>query len=603
MTSNPNSNSFNEWANFWRYKIGVNAIPAASKNKKPLKGVTWMEWQNKPIPVELHNRWKEQNMFSKGIIIIPGKVWHREDRKDLYFIFLDADKQKAIDELCSRNGKTITLQEMAQKFIVEQHRDNLQKAHIYFYSPIPFPKKSSDSVLGLEVKGLGEHGIAYCANSIHKDGQPYEITGTTNPITLTTEQAKELIEHIDQTCKKYDLEYLEKHYRNLLDSDSYIYQGERHTSLISIASSLLFRYGGNGNGNSKSSVAAAARLDPRLEQELEDKLIAINQKRCKLPLPEGELKKIWKDAVAYYMKKKDEDDNKGGSGSDADEEESAAQKALRLAEDHCDELFHDQFNAPYAAVQVGSHTEVLPLKSSRFRNWLCRLYYEFENDVLSSETASNVINVLKAKAEFEGKTRKLNLRIASINEEPFTIYYDLTDKDWFVIKITKDGWNTQDPPIVFRRYSNQQSQVYPRKQYLPDIFGRFMNLVNVKGEDNKLLLKCYIISLFYPEIPKPVLMLHGEQGSAKSTLQELIRMLVDPSSISTLTFPRDINELVQKLSHNYIAYFDNVSSIPEWISDQLCRSVTGSGFSKRELYTDDDDVIYNFKRCIDLEKP
>jgi hypothetical protein len=28
------------------------------------------------------------------------------------------------------------------------------------------------------------------------------------------------------------------------------------------------------------------------------------------------------------------------------------------------------------------------------------------------------------------------------------------------------------------------------------------------------------------------------------------------------------------------------------------QSSTGSGFSKRELYTDDDDIIYNFKRCI-----
>jgi hypothetical protein len=147
---------------------------------------------------------------------------------------------------------------------------------------------------------------------------------------------------------------------------------------------------------------------------------------------------------------------------------------------------------------------------------------------------------------------------------------------------------------------NQQPQVYPckSKEHPSGIFDKFMSLVNVKGEDNQLLLKCYIISLFYPDIPKPVLMLHGEQGSAKSTLQELIRMLGDPSSISTLTFPRDINELVQKLSHNYIAYFDNVSLIPAWISDQLCRAVTGSGFSKRELYTDDDDIIYNFRRCI-----
>ena len=30
------------------------------------------------------------------------------------------------------------------------------------------------------------------------------------------------------------------------------------------------------------------------------------------------------------------------------------------------------------------------------------------------------------------------------------------------------------------------------------------------------------------------------------------------------------------------------------------RAVTGSGFQKRQLYTDDDDIIYNFKRCIGL---
>jgi hypothetical protein len=125
-----------------------------------------------------------------------------------------------------------------------------------------------------------------------------------------------------------------------------------------------------------------------------------------------------------------------------------------------------------------------------------------------------------------------------------------------------------------------------------------MNLINIKDEDNKLLLKCYIVALFIPEIPKPILMLHGEQGSAKSTLQELIKMLVDPSIIRTLSFPRDINELIQQLSHNHIAYFDNISNINDWYSDQLCRAVTGSGFSKRRLYTDDDDIIYSFKRCI-----
>jgi hypothetical protein len=129
------------------------------------------------------------------------------------------------------------------------------------------------------------------------------------------------------------------------------------------------------------------------------------------------------------------------------------------------------------------------------------------------------LNILKAKAEFDGVARNLSLRVANVKKEPFTIHYDLTNKDWQVIKITKDGWSVEYAPVIFKRYSNQQPQVYPckSKEYPPDIFDTFMNLINVKGEDNQLLLKCYIISLFYPEIPKPILMLHGEQGSEVHT--------------------------------------------------------------------------------------
>ena len=29
-----------------------------------------------------------EGKFSKGIAIVPGKVWHREDKKDLYFTFI-----------------------------------------------------------------------------------------------------------------------------------------------------------------------------------------------------------------------------------------------------------------------------------------------------------------------------------------------------------------------------------------------------------------------------------------------------------------------------------------------------------------------------------
>ena len=151
--------------------------------------------------------------------------------------------------------------------------------------------------------------------------------------------------------------------------------------------------------------------------------------------------------------------------------------------------------------------------------------------------------------------------------------------------------------IIFRRYDHQLPQVSPETNYSSDIFDRFMNLLNVKKED-RLLLKCYIIATFIPNLLKAVLMVHGEQGTAKSMLEELLIMLIDPTLTRTLTIPRTTEELIRELSHHALAYYDNLSIIPGWVSDLLCRAVTGSGFSKRKLYTDNGDIIYVLQRAI-----
>ena len=80
--------------------------------------------------------------------------------------------------------------------------------------------------------------------------------------------------------------------------------------------------------------------------------------------------------------------------------------------------------------------------------------------------------------------------------------------------------------------------------------------------------------------------------------QEFIKLVVDPSAALTTAFPNNLAELVQILSHSYLTFFDNVSEISQLSSDQLCRAVTGSGFTKRGLYTDDEDFIYNMKRAV-----
>jgi hypothetical protein len=71
MTWNPNAN-LDEAADFWRHQIGVNVISADTKNKTIYE--EWKKWQNNPIPEELHNQWKTENKFSKGMAVILLKT-------------------------------------------------------------------------------------------------------------------------------------------------------------------------------------------------------------------------------------------------------------------------------------------------------------------------------------------------------------------------------------------------------------------------------------------------------------------------------------------------------------------------------------------------
>ena len=603
-------NSPNEWADFWRLRIGVNVISADTKNKITYE--KWSNWQDSPIPEELHNQWKEQNSFSKGIAIIPGKVWHREDKNGLFLIVIDLDKLTAIQEVCTNgNGKSISLQEMSQKFIVEQHKDDLDKAHVYFYSPRPFPKKSADSGRGLEVKSLGIHGIAYCSPSIHKQGQPYEIIGTSEPETLTIEQAKEFIQQIDNICKKYGIVYLEKHHKNLLDSNSKIYEGSRHDSLIRIANSLLFRYGDDAKTE---------------QQDLKDFFVDINNKRCEPPLSINELNSIWKDAVSYYVTKKEQEKegerrkNHHGKQSKEEQQESYAEILVQLARDNTELFFKDQYGTAFALVKINNddddqHGEVIRLESNKFKRYLSKLFYDNQNRrVVNSDAINNAVQVLEAKTEYEGQTIPLSLRVASKKENnnnednslTTTIYYDLTNPKWQYIKITNHQWELVDnnnnnsnipPATLFVRY-NQVPQVLPDRNYEPDVFDKFLTLTNINDEQNRLLLKVYIVSLFIPDIAHVILILHGEKGSAKSTLQQLIKLLVDPAKPTLLTIHKDRNEFVQQLNHNHLAFYDNVKHVPYWLSDEACKAVTGIGQTKRKLYSDDDDVVYEYKRCL-----
>ncbi len=276
---------------------------------------------------------------------------------------------------------------------------------------------------------------------------------------------------------------------------------------------------------------------------------------------------------------------------------------LDIAKQNCQEIFKDEYKIAHAAVTINDHLEILPVNGTRFKHWLRKVVRKEFNVIVRDGLLNEVVEDLASSAAFDGQLRELSTRFAPAPNDNLGLklrwYYDLTNDQYEFIEITPEGWKIKKNEIIFRRIEHQQAQNYPNTagDYPIDIFDKFMNLLNVKP-GKRLILKCYIISLFIPDLSKAVLMVHGEQGSAKSMLQELIKMLVDPDIVKTFSFPKDLAELVQQLSHNALVYYDNLSRIPGWISDLLCRATTGSGFSKRSLYTNDEDFVYSLMRAI-----
>jgi hypothetical protein len=261
------------------------------------------------------------------------------------------------------------------------------------------------------------------------------------------------------------------------------------------------------------------------------------------------------------------------------------------------ELFHDQHDTPYARIRQKNVNVIFPIKSRSFKVWLANLLWEREEKAPSAEALASALNVLQAKALYDGPKHTLYNRVAPAAEG---FWIDMVDENWRAIKVTGEGWQIVDsPPILFKRYSHQQPLPIPDPEGDPWQLLDFLN-INKKDEATRLLFLCAVISYFIPLIPHVIVVLYGIQGSGKSTLFKIVRRVVDPSAVEVLTLPRNERERVQQLDHHWCAFYDNITHLPTWMSDTLCRAATGGGFTKRELYTDDHDIIYNFKRCVGL---
>ncbi|HOW17128.1 MAG TPA: hypothetical protein PK443_05385, partial [bacterium] len=253
------------------------------------------------------------------------------------------------------------------------------------------------------------------------------------------------------------------------------------------------------------------------------------------------------------------------------------------------ELFCDEQNTAYSRFIFRGLSVTTKIRSLKFKSFLLHK----TGQLISKTVLDSILDMLEAEALTERPQYKLNYRIARLGN---SFYYDLGDKG--VVLIDENGWRIikQDIPIIFRRSPLFKNQVEPQHGGDIDLLFKY---INIADEMDKILVISFIVSALVAKVPKPILALSGTQGSAKTTTQKLITEILDPS-LSQDSHIRDIRELLQEATQRYILPFDNLSYIKEADSDLLCKMVTGTTFSKRRLYTDEESILFTPHNAIIL---
>ena len=259
------------------------------------------------------------------------------------------------------------------------------------------------------------------------------------------------------------------------------------------------------------------------------------------------------------------------------------------------DLFHSADGTALADILINEHRETWPVRTKGFRRWLARQFYEQTGGAPSSEALQSALNVIEAKAHFDGPERPVFIRVGDLDGR---LYLDLGDEAWRAVEIDTTGWRVIDePPVRFRRAAGMQPLAVPAPGGSIEALRSFLN---VQSDQDFVLVVAWALAVLRNKGPYPALVLSGEQGSAKSTFSAILRSLLDPNTAPLRALPREDRDLFIAASNGHVLAFDNVSGLPAWISDTLCRLATGGGFAVRQLYTDQDEVLFDAARPVIL---
>ena len=257
------------------------------------------------------------------------------------------------------------------------------------------------------------------------------------------------------------------------------------------------------------------------------------------------------------------------------------------------ECFVDSYGREFVSFETQGAMQTWSMNSQNFKKYLRTTYYNSTGKGLSDNSLKEVVETLKAKATAQNIKKPVYLRVSELCEGHF--YIDAGNENWNAYEVDASGCKLiKSPPCKFQRSTIPAQLSEPKDGYNKLSFKNTFFL----DDRSCALIMGWLLGVFNPRGPYPLLALVGEQGSAKSTLARFLKSIVDNGKPLVRSFPKSEKDLLIAAQKNWVLSFDNVSHINEEMSDVLCRLSTGGGFGTRTLYTDGDEFVIDVKRPV-----
>ena len=517
---------------------GMNLIPLLPKSKKP--AIKWKPYQDK--------RYDDAIPESQNFGVVCGRISGN-------LVVLDVD-------IADPSLPNIILGSAIKRTLVVKTGSG--GYHIYVRcKELPRSETLKGELGRVETKSEGTYVVG--PTSVHPDtGKEYEIISDVTCIAEVDFEG-DILKNLEDLGFGRDRSGA----GGRAVTKGNVKRGERHTSAVKYANYLLFK----ANLDDQAVRLEVGRWNGALEE----------------PLPAGELDRLVEDSISFHQKhpKAEQLDSKQQLTRFM---EGKTQKTVRSANNPAE---------VYCMVESGGTKRVIELGSQDAKGWLIATYYKETSKILGTDAYDVALRVVKACAtDSRVPSEKVYRRIALVDD---VLYYDLCNDSVELVRVASDSIGIvrhgEDTPM-FQRSPNQSAQVTPDLGSGSDAIGEMCRLLRM----DTLLFRVHLISFFLEKVATPIMLITGQQGSIKSTQSGLIKRMVDPIGSeledNLTNFPKKLDDLCIRLNNDQLIAFDNLSRITPEQSDTLCMAITGGKITKRQLYTDADEIVLRIRRKI-----